>query len=726
IKKYRRPLLVIFLLINIIALIGIFQVRIEPGFDVFMPAESEHKTLLEQMEEEYPASQQLIFLLETEADELTVDAMASFREVQSYLEGITEIATVQGPAPRELRLGFNSINIDNIAEDDLTRIISYYQKMGGLSPLKMEGDYVYGIFTIFPGNNFTSNNLHEIESYLQDSGFKYYASGDMYLQQKIFDYIWRILLMVPPLALLLILLVFRLQMGTMKATILSVLPAGIGALWTMGLIGWIGQEVSVITVLAPIFTIVIGSADGLHFISHVQDARHEGSEKVQSIIETLHMVGIPMIITTVTSMAGFLSLLVMNTAAIKDLAIFASTGILLAGFVTWYVLPLILSGGLRLDKPDMSGGIFSNQIRRLQGKSTLVILTVILLISIFGINRITTEFNQLMIYKEGTSVQQSFKKLMEVNNGGIPVYVNIKTEGDPLDSSYAKEVFAWEDELVQTEAVGKAISVYDFFATMSAIFSNQSARAYPENMLQINMMYNMQQNQENNPARQFINREEKAARIMVFPVDLQNNTLDIISEKVAELDERSTGLTAKVTGVQYLMRDLNSGMMANQARTLFLAFSLVFILLLLSLRSIKPALISLLPIGMTVIFLFGFLGLSGISLNLFTATIFSITIGVGIDYAIHYTSVWMSFTRKGLSKEEAAERAFNYTSRPILANAFGLAIGLSALLLSPLQIHLYVSVLMWAAMVSSVFFSLSFLPTILTGSGKGQDKKSNG
>jgi predicted RND superfamily exporter protein len=111
--------------------------------------------------------------------------------------------------------------------------------------------------------------------------------------------------------------------------------------------------------------------------------------------------------------------------------------------------------------------------------------------------------------------------------------------------------------------------------------------------------------------------------------------------------------------------------------------------------------------------LFGFLGLSNISLNLFTATIFSITIGVGIDYAVHFTSVWMNFKNKGYDSEQAVEKAYNYTSRPIMANAFGLAIGLSALLMSPLKIHLYVSMLMWVSMISGVFLSLSFLPTIL-------------
>lgn len=61
--------------------------------------------------------------------------------------------------------------------------------------------------------------------------------------------------------------------------------------------------------------LVIGSANGYHFVSHVQDARAEGKEKTDSIIHTFSIVGKPIIITTLTSMMGFLALLVMDTVS---------------------------------------------------------------------------------------------------------------------------------------------------------------------------------------------------------------------------------------------------------------------------------------------------------------------------------------------------------------------------------------------------------------------------
>ncbi len=713
IKRYRKPLLGLLVVINILALLGVFQVKINPEFGVFMPVDSKHKKILDEMNKYFPSSEQIMFLVEQNNKDITVDLITKFRNFQTFLESINEIKLINGPTPESLSTGSININLDNISTKELIYLKEYYEMLGKLSPVIKKDGKVYGVFTIIPADTFNNQDLSRIEAYLEEHNQKYYASGDLYLQQKVLDYIWMILLFIPPAAFLLILAVFRSQMGSLKSTFLSVLPAGLGALWTVGLIGWIGQEVSIVTVLAPIFTIVIGSADGLHFVSHVQDERSAGVNRITSIISTLQMVGIPMIITTVTSMAGFLSLLVMNTDAIKDLALFASIGIFLAGFITWYVLPLILTGKVELKVPRTKKALFTEKIKNLWGIPSILIVILVLAIAVIGLNRVNTEFNQLMFYKENTGVYQSFEKIMEINNGSIPVFLYIQTIEDPLSPSTANKIIKLEERLVSSKLVMKTISVYDFYSTVYAHFQNLEKPVYPDNPFIIEMINKNLTAGKDDPSVLLINRDHRVVRLMVFPANLKNETLDGIN-KIAETYSRDINpFKIEVSGVQYLMRELNQSMINNQTSSLLLAFFLIFILLFISLQKLKPSIISLLPIGFTVIILYGFLGWSGISLNVFTATIFCITIGVGIDYAIHFTSVWMSFKRKGLSSNEAVEKAYLYTSRPIMANALGLAIGLSALLLSPLMVHTYVSLLMWVSMISGVFLSLSFLPTIL-------------
>ena len=714
VKNHRKLLFVIFIAVNILAIIGLFQIQINPEFNIFMPEDSIYKETLDKMTQYFSTSDQISFLIESQNSELTPKNLSNFRNFQAFLEQQNNINYINGPTPSEIPVGRQKINLNNINKENIAQFKNYYNNMGKLSSIYKNNDKLYASFTIFPTLNFSNENLNNIENYLEDNNMNYHASGNLYMQQKIIDYILLILLFIPPTALILILLVFKTQMGSLKATLFSILPAGIAALWTLGAVGWTGNQVSIITVLAPIFTIVIGSADGLHFVSHLQESLDEGKSRIESIINTLKMIGIPMIITTITSMIGFLSLLVMNTKAIYDLAVFASLGVFLAGIATWFVLPLFLTGNINLPYYNKGKKLFTTQIKKLWGKPSIIILLGLILIASFGTTRINTEFNMPMVYRDFTSVHKSFEKIKEITGGSLPLYLLVKSEDNPLKPGNAEQIMSIQNELIEKDLAAKTMSAFDIYSIIYSNFTNTTEIQYPQSLNQINMINQMVFSERGfNPTKQFINIEENYSRVMIFPKNLNNNTLEEIATYVDNKKGNLNELDMNLTGVQYLMHDLNQNMLSNQKNTLFLAFAIVFLLLYVSLKKFIPAIISILPIGFTVLILFGFLGLSNISLNLFTATIFSITIGVGIDYAVHFTSVWMNFKKQGYENIKSVNKAYDYTARPIMANAFGLAIGLSALLMSPLRIHLYVSTLMWVSMISGVFLSLSFLPTLL-------------
>lgn len=744
-SRHRRPLLAVFVVINILALIGIFRIQLDSGFDVFMPENSAYKKVMDSMEEYFSSSENIIFLADAGKQELDLQTVEKFREFQKFLEKHEHIEYVTGPAPEIIASGRNLVRLDTLQVDDLDYLREYYTSMGDIAPVVHHDASVFGVFEAFPDKSFRNEDIHTIEDKLKQLGFSYTISGEIYMQLKVFDYILKILLAVPPAALLLILIVFRFQMRSMKATFFSILPAGIGALWTMGTVGWLGNEVSVVTVLAPIFTVVIGSADGLHFVAHVQEEENRGVKRMDAVVETLRMVGIPMIITTVTSMAGFLALLVMNNSAIKGLALFASLGILMAGAATWYVLPLILTGSVNLrsakagvklsaaegssaqgsDDQDTDDQTADDQtaglreivpsvkgLKRLWGWPSWALVLLIVGVAALGIPKLTTEFNMLSIYKDYTVVQRGFERTMEINNGSVPLFLYAEYDADPLDPEIAGEFAELKKTYEESGRVGKYIDAY---TVMSLMYGNMRGieAQYPEDMQQSKALWNILSRREENPLEHFIDPEALKSRIIIFPSDLQNQTLDEIEEIADAFNEAHSGITLKPTGAQFLFRELNLSMVKGQVSSILLAFGLIFILLLVFLRDVRAAFFALLPILLTVISLYGAMGLLGLSLNLMTATIFGITIGVGIDYAVHFTSVWKTFKLRGLSSQEAAEKAAVYTARPIITNGAGISIGLSALLFSPLLIHLYVSEMMWVSMIVSAVLSLTWLPTIL-------------
>jgi len=664
--KFKKPLMVLFVLLNLTAIYGVTQIKISTSFDVFKALDSKYNDNQRILEEEFPSSDEMIVLCEY--DDSLKDEVLAFEDMARNLSGIKLVKGIE------------------TADSGLPVTVE------ALSPIKTVDGTTYAIVTLFPDESFKFSELKQIEQTLKDAGLTYYISGDKYMQNKIFDYLIILLLAILPFAIFILFSIFRIQMKSIKATILSVLPAVIAALWTLGFAGLSGNHVSVLTVLAPIFTIIIGSADGLHFNSHVQENLEEKNGMQDSIAKTLKMVGVPMIITTVTSVAGFASLLFMKTAAIHDLATYASIGIALAGLITFIYLPTIHSfEKIDISKKKAAKG-FNLPFEKLMGWPSYVILVLVVISAFFGIPKIKTEFNQLMFYKNYTAVAKSFDKIMAVNEGTIPMFALIENGGNPMDASVAEQANAFSEDLVDSGHATKVLSLY----TVLGSIQSQMSKGIQLDIRQI--------------AGTDIYAEmvsDNYSKIMIFPKDLNNATI----EGIAKTTENYDNLV--LSGTQLLMYELNQQMIGGQMTSLLIAFGLVLLSLILSLRKVWISLLSMLPILFTTLFMFAFLGITGISLNLFTTTMFSVTIGVGIDYAIHFTSVYNQYKKEGNASELAVSKAYAFSSRPIIANALGFAVGLSVLMLSPLKIHLYVSLLMWVSMVLSSVLSLSFLPTVL-------------
>jgi len=706
IVKRRKILIILFVLANIASLFGIIRIKLNTDFSMFSPNESVYEDRLEELEVVFGELNQIIVLIEH--DDFDVDTISDLRGVQELIENMDNVVFVQGVAPENLVVHGIEVPLVNLKADVVEE---YYNNFGEFSPLTKNDNGYYSSFTVFISSDFDQHDISAIENALDTVEYSSYISGDLYNQLKISDYIIKILMFLPPLTILVILLVFRWQMGAIKPTLLSVLPAGIGSLWTFGLIGWLGNEVSILTAIVPIFIIVIGSADGLHFMSHFQDSKKEGKDNTTSLNETLKIVGIPMIVTTLTSMVGFISLLSMNTDSIMDLAVFSSVGILLAGVATWYVLPLLLVTSKNiLPKHERKLKLdMSKYLKKLWGVPALVIVAVILIGSFFTYKNINNEFNMLMIYKDYTIVSENAKKVTEVNGGSIPIYVTVELEDPLLSIESMEEVNQYSASLLATEDVNKIVNPYALF---NIVYQNIGTGEIPNEAV-LGMIYSNVAQDENSVIHNLVAVDEGIVRLLVFSKDLNNQTLTNIEDKAISLNS-----SIEVTGVQYLMKDLNVNIAQMQITSIMIALVVVFAMLIVTLRSIKIAFFSLLPIIITVVSLYGFLGISSVPLNITTVIIFSITIGVGIDYAVHFSSVYRHYLHEEKNNEIAIEKAYKNTSRPIITNAIGISLGLSILMASPLTIHFNVSVLMWVSMIVSVLITLTLLPFLFKVFGK--------
>ncbi|MCK5811746.1 MAG: MMPL family transporter [Clostridiales bacterium] len=551
IYKYNKAILVLFIILNVVAIFGVSRIQIETTFNVFQTENSKYLDNLNLLFEEFPSSNQMIIMLEKENHNIE-----DVKKFEDYLNEMNEIKYIRGITNSSLDLPIN-VELDQ------------------LSPIKVVNGKEYVVLTVFPDETFDFSNLKSIEKYLEDNNFKYYLSGDQYMQTKIFDYLLFLLLLIPPFAMIVLFYIFKIQMKSAKATILTVMPAGVAALWTLGIAGLIGSQVSVLTILAPIFTIIIGSADGLHFMSHLQEYLEEGNSIKESLSKTLNMVGVPMIITTITSVIGFIALIFINTAAIYDLAIFAAIGITFAGIITWVVLPLFNSFE-KLDVTRKPGKLKINiNFKKLWGKPSFIIVILIVIVSIISIPHLKTEFNQLMLYKDYTEVSKGFNKIMEVNEGTIPLFALIKYDENLFDSELTENIYKYQDKLEKNDSVSKVFSFY----TILDVIKTKLPPNVPMDKIDFNSISLYSEMVSNN-----------YIKIMIFPADLNNDTIKniiTITDKISNI---------KLAGTQLMMYELNKNMISGQILSMLIAFSLVFLALFFSIKKLLPSIFAMLPI----------------------------------------------------------------------------------------------------------------------------------
>jgi len=193
-------------------------------------------------------------------------------------------------------------------------------------------------------------------------------------------------------------------------------------------------------------------------------------------------------------------------------------------------------------------------------------------------------------------------------------------------------------------------------------------------------------------------------RFLMLPGDFTADDLSGWLEFAEETEEITI-----LSGMPVLWDEIARLVVRAQLVSLIAAFALVAAMLLAAYRRIRETLASLVPIALTVIVLLSFLAASGIHLHLVTAIASSIVIGVGIDYAIHLVAA-IDNARPG--GDGYVLRAIDKAGRPIVANALGIAVAMTALWLSPFKIHPQISMIMWVSMITAAMAALVVIPAL--------------
>ncbi len=193
----------------------------------------------------------------------------------------------------------------------------------------------------------------------------------------------------------------------------------------------------------------------------------------------------------------------------------------------------------------------------------------------------------------------------------------------------------------------------------------------------------------------------------------EDHDIMVAIEQIAaeELEAAGQDVRYWTTGPSKISWMLTEIVVQTQIMSILVSLALVALLLLWQFRSLLLALVGLIPLSLSVLIVFGVMSFAHMELNIGTALVASIAIGIGVDYTIHFIQAYIRGRR--ISREQALVESYGTTGLAILHNALSVALGFLVLAVSSFTTIQYVGILVAITMLTSSVGALIVLPMVL-------------
>ncbi len=539
-----------------------------------------------------------------------------------------------------------------------------------------------------------------------------------------------------PIVILIIILVLLLVMRSFMATILTLLVVLLSVLWSFGLMSTLSVPIYAVSTMLPVMLIAIGVADGIHLFNHLKlyQQKHPLATKKECVQDMITGMRKPVIMTSVTTAIGFLSLLTSQVYPIKYFGFFTAFGVLMAMCLSLILIPagLMLFGLPKwkiINKLKMNNkkAPFSRKFSSwLLTHSTLtIILTVIIIAgSLWGTSKVWIDSSFLSQFENDSEINIADTYIND-NFGGTST-MNVIFDADKEDAFKNPEVLKLMETLQNDveeslDVVGNSFSLTDYIKRMNMVM-HADDKAYniipdsQELIAQYLLLYEMSGDPDN--LTSVVDYTYQKAN-MTFQLKSDSSVaiksaMEIIEKYEPSLEE--LGVNMNYAGSGYKALVFSDLILEGQIYSILISLVLVILLLSLMFKKLKIGLIGAVPSIITVGFSFGIMGILQIPLSITTALLTSIAIGIGIDYAVHFIERYKIYAKETGNAEIALEMTMEHSGRAISFNALVVISGFLVLLFSVFPPNRALGALVSLNMFTSFLGTLTIMALLLVKS----------
>ena len=526
--------------------------------------------------------------------------------------------------------------------------------------------------------------------------------------------------------------------------VLPMFICAVSAIFTTGIFGMFGWEVTVISSNYIALQLIITISTVIHLVVSYREfyARHPKYSQNQLIYLTLRDKFSPSFWAIFTTVIGFSSLMSADIKPVIMLGIMMSAGISVS-----LVLAFLLFGAINVNLKKLAPvRTFENSFKftkycaNLALNSRKIIYAVCVLVvcfGVYGISKIKVENSFIGYFKESTQIRQGMQVIDTKLGGTIPVDVIVKfkesepkqektDEKDDFESEFendAKSAKYWfnsyhtrvaekiHDYLKEQNFVGNVSSLATLIKAIKELNNGVS-----DDFLLAAMYEKLPLEYKTILLSPYVSVENDELRFSLRIVDSdselrRNEFLKELKAGLAELT-KNDNVNIEVAGMMVLYNNMLQNLLSSQVDTFGLTVAILFVIFCFVFRSIKLATIAIVSNLIPLCTLFGVMGFFGIPLDVMSITIAAISIGIGVDDIIHYIHRFKEelLTKDVFESIKAAHASIGYA---MYYTSFTIFLGFSVMITSNFIPTIYFGLLTDLVMVFMLLGALIILPSLI-------------
>jgi hypothetical protein len=508
----------------------------------------------------------------------------------------------------------------------------------------------------------------------------------------------------------------------------------------MGVAGFAGVKLTPISMSATIVILTLAVADSIHILISLRGLMREGMAKLDALAEAVRLNFMPVTITSLTTVVGFLSLNFSDSPPFWHLGNITAVGITAAWLFSLTLLPALVSllpfKVKQTVEPEWSQRamdrladmVIVNRRKLLAGIGAAAALLIAFIPTI--------DFNDQWVEYFGESIEfrtDSDRALQHFGMYPIEYSVPAIDAGGVSEPEYLANLEEFAEFLRSQPEVTHVYSISDIMKRLNKNMHADDPSYYriPDNrelsaqyllLYELSLPYGLDLNDR-------INIDKSASRVTAT---LNNATTSetkqlLDASRAWMADNWPDYMQTQPTSAQVMFTYITDRNVQNMLIGTIAAVVAIALIMMFALRSFRLGLLSMVPNGLPILATFGAWAILVGEVGFSVATVASISLGIIVDDTVHFLSKYVrARNEKGLSAEDSIRYAFRNVGMAIVVNTIILVVGFAVLTASAFKLNADMGLMTILAIVFALILDFLFLPTLLLIGSKEEDTQSVG